>query len=514
MNIASPYCVLLIICTLSAYYVLPAQSRWLALLVASMVFYSCSGMGSLALIICSSAVSFAGARMFSHYTQLVRSAKKSMTEAALFTAFKKRIRTRKRIVLFAILAVHFGLLACMKYLPHPFLPAKYFSLLGISFYTFQMAGYVIDVYNGKYGAEKNFLRYLLFTTFFPYLIQGPINRYDSLGKELSEPHSFDFENVRDGLLQILIGALKKYAIADMLSPYISRIFDSRYDNLPGCIIVFGILHYSLYQYADFSGGIDMVLGIARLFGIKMQPNFRQPYFSTSLADFWRRWHISLGLWMRDYVFYPLALTKAMQSFGRRCGRLNSHLGRTLPACIANIVVFFLVGIWHGVEMHFIVWGLYNGIVIAVGDLCEPLVTRVCSCLRMRTTSAAFYLFRIIRTFVIVNVGWYFDRITDIGKCFRFLANTVTKFHAAEFHEATAVLFNGLSYIKGTRCIAGMALLIAFAIEVMKERNVDVYAFYGKRNVAVRWGFCYLCMIIIMVSFHFVQGHTGFMYAQY
>ena len=159
----------------------------------------------------------------------------------------------------------------------------------------------------------------------------------------------------------------------MLVGRISDIMDPNLTNIPGFVILFGILMYSVYQYADFSGGIDMVLGVAELFDIKMMQNFKQPYFSTSLANFWQRWHISLGAWMRDYVFYPLALTKFFQKISKFFSvHAGKHVGRVIGACIANIVVFVLVGIWHGPELHFLIWGLYNGIIIALSDLCSPM----------------------------------------------------------------------------------------------------------------------------------------------
>ena len=147
-------------------------------------------------------------------------------------------------------------------------------------------------------------------------------------------------------------------------------------DIPGSVVVFGILLYSAQQYGDFSGGIDMVEAASSLFGVGMAENFRRPYFSVSLADFWRRWHITLGTWMRDYVFFPFALTKPMQRLGKWASeRLGEHLGRTLPACVANILVFLIVGLWHGAEPHYVAWGLYNGVVIALADLGPGLPPR-------------------------------------------------------------------------------------------------------------------------------------------
>ena len=288
--------------------------------------------------------------------------------------------------------------------------------LGISFYTFQAISYLIDQYNGKYPAERNFLHFLLFVSWFPQLLQGPIGRYDKLRSQFFRENHWDGDRIKRALLLILFGLMKKYAIADMLVGSISSVLDGDISRLPGSLVVFAILLYSAQQYADFSGGIDIISGVSLLFGIELAPNFRQPYFSTSLGDFWRRWHISLGAWMRDYLFYPFALLKPMQNFGRWCtkhmGKNGKHFGRVLPAGIANLVVFFVVGIWHGPQLHYVLWGLYNGMVIALSDLTEPFWKHLAAKLRMNTESRGFHVFRIVRTFVIVNIGWYFDRISQ------------------------------------------------------------------------------------------------------
>lgn len=201
----------------------------------------------------------------------------------------------------------------MKYL-HPLFEG-FLIPLGISFYMFISIGYLVDIYFEKYEAEKNPFRFLLFVSFFPQLIQGPINRYDQMKEQLYGRHTLDWYRCKRALILILFGLLKKYAIANLLVHEIANILDAPTEKTPGSVIVFAILLYSAQQYADFSGGIDIVMGVAELFGIEMMPNFRQPYFSVSLGDFWRRWHISLGAWMRDYVFYPFALTAPMQKFG-------------------------------------------------------------------------------------------------------------------------------------------------------------------------------------------------------
>ncbi|MFR5116217.1 MAG: MBOAT family O-acyltransferase [Eubacterium sp.] len=315
------------------------------------------------------------------------------------------------------------------------------------------------------------------------------------------------------MILILFGLLKKYTIANLLVHEIANILDAPTEKTPGSAIVFAILLYSAQQYADFSGGIDIVMGVAELFGIKMMPNFRQPYFSVSLGDFWRRWHISLGAWMRDYVFYPFALTSPMQKFGKWAKKhLNVHFGRVLPASIANILVFFLVGIWHGSQWHFIFWGLYNGIVIAVSDICAPLFAKITERLHINVKSKAFYLFRIIRTFIIVNIGWYFDRIYDIRDCFLCMKNTIFNFQMSQLDEFLGPILK----IMPTKAyvIVTVALCIVFADSVIKERGKDAITLLDNRPLVLRWLLYFGMIFMILESFNFAVDAGGFMYANY
>lgn len=373
-------------------------------------------------------------------------------------------------------------------------------------------GYLVDIYFENMKRKESFFVFAV-CFIFPQLIQGPINRYDQMKEQLYGRHTLDWYRCKRALILILFGLLKKYTIANLLVHEIANILDAPTEKTPGSAIVFAILLYSAQQYADFSGGIDIVMGVAELFGIEMMPNFRQPYFSVSLGDFWRRWHISLGAWMRDYVFYPFALTAPMQKFGKWAKKhLNVHFGRVLPASIANILVFFLVGIWHGSQWHFIFWGLYNGIVIAVSDICAPLFAKISERLHINVKSKAFYLFRIIRTFIIVNIGWYFDRIYDIRDCFLCMKNTIFNFQMSQLDEFLGPILK----IMPTKAyvIVTVSLCIVFADSVIKERGKDAITLLDNRPLVLRWLLYFGMIFMILESFNFAVDAGGFMYANY
>lgn len=530
MDLFSLQYLLFIVILLAAYYLLPrvlpaaARFQWVILLAASLGFYAYSSGWALFLLITTAVTVWGGGLLLARLDAVYKREKK--TGFADRTQMKKRkaeITRQKRLVLAAVLLLNFGILAFLKYFS-VLLPGMSGLLLplGISFYTFQSISYLIDEYNGKYAAEPNFLRFLLFVSWFPQLLQGPIGRYDKLRGQFAERRTWDGERVKKALLLILFGLMKKYAIADMLSGSIASVLDNgNLNQLPGSLVVFAILLYSAQQYADFSGGIDIITGVSALFGIELAANFRQPYFSTSLGDFWRRWHISLGAWMRDYLFYPFALLKPMQRFGKWCtahmGKYGRHLGRVLPAGIANLVVFLVVGIWHGPELHYVLWGLYNGVVIALSDLTEPFWKGLAERFHMNTTTKGFHVFRILRTFVIVNIGWYFDRIVKFGDCMDAFASTILRFRPAALVPgirseiiSRSTMFN----IAGGYGVALCSLLVVLIVSLQREQGVCVYERFQGKTFPVRVILLSGLILLIAASFLFTESAGGFLYANF
>lgn len=516
MSIVSLSFALFVLILLAIYYLIPKKIQWICLLCGSIFFYACNGIKNLAFIFITSISVFFAARLICIFSSKLKE-KKQVLSKEDFKTEKQKTLHKKRIVLVSLLAFNIGILIYLKYwlvLTHA---KNLFLPLGISYYTLQCIGYFMDVYWEKYKNENNFFKFFLFVSFFPQLTMGPINRYDDTGKQLISEHNFNFENIKKGLYTILYGAFKKYLIADMLYGKISSILDQDYHNLSGIIVIFGILMYAIYQYADFSGGINIVLGVAKLFGINMKPNFNRPYFATSLANFWQRWHMSLGAWMRDYVFYPFALTKAMHklstTFTKHFGR---HIGSTIPACIANILVFSIVGAWHGPELHFLIWGLYNGLVIAFSDLLSPFFKKINRLLHIDEKAKWFQIFRIVRTFFIVNIGWYFDRIVDVKKSFIYLKNTFTNFGSISMlsREYLISILGNISYFESQIILVLIGSITVFFVSVLKERNVDIYAKIDSKPLLVKYFIASIPLLLTIISFSFNAGDAGFMYAQY
>lgn len=525
MELYSLSFVLLVAVGLVLYYTVLRRCQWVCLLALSLVFFASSGAQGLVFLLFTAFTVWGGGLWLARLDADCAARRKApgITKDEK-KAIKMQTTRRKKGVVTLLLVVNFLVLGYFKYwsyfarlLPGASAASAPSALglvmpLGISFYTFQAVGYLIDCYRGRHPAEKNFAKFLLFIGFFPQLIQGPINRYGALEPQLTAVHTWEWERTKRALFLLLFGAMKKYAIANLTAPTIAAILDGNDTTLAGSMALTAILLYSLQQYADFSGGIDMVLGIAQLYGIEMMPNFRQPYFSTSLGDFWRRWHISLGAWMRDYLFYPFALTKPMQSFGKWATKHGGkHFGRVLPAAVANLLVFAVVGIWHGPQAHYLVWGLYNGAVIALADLLEPAFKKVNTALHIPTESKGWHIFRILRTFVIVNIGWYFDRVglTMGAACLR---NTFTDFRPAAF---TAQAPGAFAAVSGPAWgIVVIATVLVFVHSVLCETGRDPYAEVHRLPLPLRWALYYLAIFLVLISFICVTETSGFLYANF
>ncbi len=429
-------------------------------------------------------------------------------------ALKQKGQIRKRWIVAAVLLVNLALLASVKYvlpmIDHPIaLP------IGISFYSLQAISYTVDVYGKKYEAERNPAKLLLYLCWFPQLIQGPINRYDSIKETLFAPYKLHAPEFRFAFYMFLFGAVKKYAIADLLAPIVKAALNSQSASYPGSFLTFGAIFYAIQQYADFSGGIDMSMAISLLFGVKMDPNFRQPYFATSLADFWRRWHMTLGSFMRDYVFYPFVTLKPVSNFNKFISkRFGNHFARAVIGGISNLLVFALVGLWHGPEKHYLFWGLYNGAIIAISDAIAPLFAWFKKIPENSARGRTMYVFRIMRTFLIVVFAGYFDVIDTVSIGLSCFVNTVAHFDFADGIHMIGELFTGGITSLEAMITAGVALAMLITNSVYKERGRLPLRRFRTTRYYVRWGICFTLMAILLYSFTVSSGVRGFMYAAF
>ncbi len=334
------------------HYAVPHKFRWIVLLFGSLVFYAAWNIYYSFLMLLSIVTAYSGALLLSSSVMHSQG---------------------RRLVLGICLALNFGMLALLKYYDFMgnnvawFLSKfdvlyKHSSLgfllpVGISFYTFQATGYLIDAYRGETKAEKHLGYFALFITFFPQLVAGPIEKASSLIPQLRTKHIFDESLATSGLRLILWGLFKKMAVADLLASIVDPVFADLHHWGPyGPVLWLPVLFFSMQIYCDFSGYCDIAVGVARLFGINLTINFNYPYFSSSIREFWRRWHITLGSWLKDYVYIPLG--------GSRVPVMRWRFNLLLT--------FFVTGLWHGASWTFVAWGLYHAILIIFSAFVPPI----------------------------------------------------------------------------------------------------------------------------------------------
>ncbi len=520
------------------YFAFPnKQYQWVVLLIGSYVFYFFTGIKIAAFMVFTTVSTYAAGRIIGSNTRRTRAVIKEHKEdwdKKQKKAYRaERDKVGRRIMALTLL-VNFGILFVLKYyrfmavninsLTGGGLPVFRFILpLGISFYTFQSMGYLIDVYRGDVEDEQNLFKFALFVSFFPQIIQGPISAYDQLAHQLYEPHRPEYERFKFGLELILWGLFKKLVIADRASGLMAVIRDSMDADSPnGTMVVFLILVYALQLYADFSAGIDISRGVAQILGIDMIQNFRQPYFSLSLTDYWNRWHISLGAWMRNYIFYPLALSdtagKITESISRSAfgkTKAGAHIASVLPGALASLVVFLVVGIWHGAEWKYIWFGLWNGVVIMIAILAVPLMDRLNKILHIDPSSFRHRVFRIIRTFILVCIGYYFDVAVNATESFLFLRQTLT---GQNLSGALAAAAGFDKYTLLDIVLLLMMTVLMFIVGVLREKQPDVplRVRIARMSPLVQWLILFAAMMTLLFLGVYGPGYDpqDFVYMQF
>ena len=476
--------------TILVYYLMPSKKyQWVVLLIASFIFYMYNSYRFAFYIVCTTASIYFAAKYIEDYARSTKElAKQKKTELSRseIKAFKKERKKREQLILALALILNFGILFILKYYNFmvgglfellgfskgetPFI--KLFLPLGISFYTFQATGYLIDVYRGLVDAERNFFKFALFVSFFPQTIQGPISEFEQLGNQLTQEHKPEWIRFKLGCQLILWGLFKKLVIADRAIYFIQKC-TNHYTQYNGLVIFLVGLTYALQLYTDFSGGIDISRGIAKILGIDMIDNFKRPYFSQSLGEYWRRWNISLGAWMKKYVFYSLAMSNTFMKLSNRIKKgekkpsaVRMHLAKTLPSALAIFVVFMFVGLWHGANSKYVAFGVWNGAILMLSMLFKPVFLRMNEIFHVKDTSFFWKLFRIIRTFILVLVGYYFDIAKDFKSAVDMMSRSVFDWNIS---LAMQQLPKMLPQIQD-HIILFVASIILFVCSILQERK--------------------------------------------
>lgn len=472
MSILSIYFLAFLVILIALYYSLPRSFSPYVILAGSVFFYA----------------------HFDYRYSVLLSGSIVCTYLGAIGIAKAKSITSKRLILSTVLILNIGLLFYVKFaqylidIAHNFLNTPSITVsvivpLGIAFYTLQICGYCIDVYRGKYSPEYNIFKYASFASFFPLIMQGPISRYDQLSPTLfaARDRSKFYDNLTSGSQLMLWGFFKKLVIADRAALLVNAVFDN-YHEYSGITIIIAILFYTLQIYTDFSGCVDICKGAAKTFGIEVMENFKQPYFSTSIQDFWRRWHLALSSWLKDYVYISLG--------GNRKGTLRKYI---------NLVIVFLVsGLWHGVGVHYIVWGLMQAFFQIVGAVTLDFRKNLCKALNINRESKGFKAYQWLITFVMINLSWLVFRADGTMVA----VNMVKSIFAS---SGTAELFPAIS--KGDVLVLAIATLVLAVIGYYREKGYSIRNAVASRPLAVRWCAYYGLFLIVLILGVYGPGYS-------
>lgn len=471
----------LVALTLVLYYALPTKVRPYVLLLASYVFYLEAGLICVAYIVATTVMTFVATttigRLVAKRKAYLHENRAAMSREEI-KSFKDSYKRRtKRVMLLGIL-FNLGLLAVVKYTN--FTIANVNSVLslfgsetqlsfpdmvmpmGISFYVFQSVGYIVDVYREAVEPEKNFFKTALFVSFFPQLVQGPISRFADLAPSLLNGNRFNADSVRRGFERVLWGFFKKMVIADRILVGVNAIIREP-DSRAGAYVFAGMLFYAVELYADFTGGIDITIGIAEMFGVTVRENFERPFFSKNITEYWRRWHITMGTWFTDYIFYPITVSRPMLKLSKSARRrLGEKIGKRVPVYLSSFTVWFATGIWHGASWNFIVWGLLNFVVIMISQELEPCYKRFHARFKLRTDSFGYKSFAVTRTVLLMSALRLLDCYRDVPLTFRMFGTMFTEWNFGVLFDGS-MLTLGLSIVDYVIICCGILLMFTVSM---------------------------------------------------
>lgn len=353
--------------------------------------------------------------------------------------------------------------------------------VGISFYTFQALGYIIDVYRGSIKPERNLLQYALFISFFPQLVAGPIERSKNLIRQIHEPHYFDEERVARGLLLMAWGFFKKLVIADRAALLVTAVY-SAYTNYTGLQIAVATAFFAVQIYCDFSGYSDIAIGAAQVMGFTLMENFHSPYFAKSVSEFWHRWHISLSTWFRDYLYIPLG--------GNRMGKWKKYRNLMITFCVS--------GLWHGASWNYVAWGALNGFYQVIGDFTKGFRDGVQKFLHINTRCWSYNFFQGMITFVLIDFSWLFFRANGLKTALgmlRHMFGTPAPFSMLDCNTALGIATLSLSEKDFYVLLTAIALLAA--VDSLKDRICFRTALL-RQNLVFRYTFYYCIIFVILI----------------
>lgn len=480
MSYASIEFLLFVLVLVLIYYIFPKKHRYIVLLIGSLIFYYLFSGKYIIFILLSSVITYFSGKLIEKYND------------------------KRKLILSLSILLNLSFLLVLKY--NNFfgdifrvvginIPYKKFILpIGISYYTLETISYLTDIYRKRMKAETNYLKVLLFLVYFPQIVEGPIANYSRLSKTLFNTEKFNYDNFVSAFVLIGWGFVKKLVIADRAGIFVSKVFENNYG---GALLIIGVLLYTLQIYADFSGCIDIVSGVSELFGVKLDENFKRPFFSKSIQEFWRRWHITLGTWLKEYIFYPISLSKLNMKLNLKLRKMKSkYISRFIITAFPLFFVWFFNGMWHGASFKYVVYGLYYYVLMMIGILLEPVFKKIISIFKINTEVWSYKFFQAVRTILIVCFGMFLFRVDSFKQM------------GLMIHSNASVSLFSLGLKKADFALLIVGILVMLVVGVMQEFNINIRKELQKQNLLFKWFIYYIIIFSIIIFGIYGKGYDA------
>ncbi len=492
MSITSLAFWVFLFCAVLIYYVFPIKKyQWVILLLISLSFFSqVSGIKLIIYVLFAAIVTWGGA----------------------LGIRKSKSEKQKKIWLILTIVLTVGELASLKYVlfgynvaglvtgvfgHELFVPEiSILAPIGISYYTLSIIGYVLDVYWELCEPQKNFMKHLLYTIYFPPLTSGPILKYSEMEAQLFTPHKFDHIRVLHGIQRILWGLFKKIVIADRVAIFVSAVYGD-YEKYSGIYIVLAILLFALQLYTDFSGCMDIVCGASECFGINLPENFNSPFFSETVAEFWKRWHITMGDWFKDYILYPMMKSKPNRKIIEKLKKtFGKKASKDISTYLCMLILWITIGIWHGGAWKYILAsGLIPGFFLIAGQATRPVTEKMINVFHIKTDVLSWRIFRMLRTFVCMCTSWVFVRAEGVCDGINMLSNVKNNF-------TFAPLFDGSIYQLGLTWkdfnVIYFGIFTLLVVGIAHERGVRIRSELSKQNMFAQWIVMLVALFVVLI----------------
>ena len=493
----------------------PVKKQWWVLLAASIVFYLSFSVGRIFVMVGTALLTYFAALWVQKYKVKLSewmTDNKKTADKETRKAVKASFQNKQKLIVAGSIAITIGILFMCKY--YKVLSTNFNNLfhtqlwtaenillpLGISYYSLQLIGYLIDVNRDIIVAERNPFKVILYGGFFLSIMQGPFNRYNDLMPQIctEERKKLTYLDFKFAVLRIVGGYIKKLCIADQVGIIANEVF-TNYGNYSGLGIVSGIVCFAVQLYADFSGYMDIIIGIGQLFGINIPENFKQPFFSRSISEFWQKWHITLGLWLKDYVFYPVLKSSLFKKLGKGVSnKLGKEAGRRIPTYIGMFILWVLIGAWHGAGFNYLFGvGILQFLYILLGEICNPLFIKAKKLLHINDKKLYWHIFQSIRCTLLMMFAWVFFNAKSFQAALQIIKSILV---FPRFGQIISVFDSGVvDGPKRTMIYLFLCIIIIFIIDLLHEKGKSVRRLVSKRRYPVRLAF-YLLLVFTIIIF--------------